>query len=29
LDQDQLTFLHLGRQERLTQIHGQVIEEAV
>jgi hypothetical protein len=29
LDQDQLTFPHLGRQERLTLIHGKVIEAIV
>lgn len=29
LDQDQLTFPHLGRDERLTQIHGKVIREIV
>jgi uncharacterized protein (DUF1501 family) len=29
LDQDRLSFLHLGRHERLTQIHGKVIKEAV
>jgi len=27
LDQDQLSYLHLGRNERLTQLHGKVIEE--
>ncbi|MDA0658646.1 MAG: DUF1501 domain-containing protein [Planctomycetota bacterium] len=27
LDQDQLTFPHLGRNERLTQVHGRVIRE--
>ena len=27
LDQDQLTFPHLGRNERLTQVHGKVIRE--
>jgi uncharacterized protein (DUF1501 family) len=27
LDQDKLTFPHLGRDERLTQIHGKVIRE--
>ncbi len=29
LDQDKLSYLHLGRKERLTQIHGKVIEEIV
>jgi len=29
LDQDRLSYLHLGRQERLTQLHGKVIEEIV
>lgn len=29
IDQDQLTYPHLGRDERLTQIHGKVIEEIV
>ena len=29
LDQDRLTHLHLGRQERLTQVHGRVIEKIV
>ena len=28
-DQDELTYPHLGRQERLTQIHGKVIREIV
>jgi uncharacterized protein (DUF1501 family) len=27
LDQDQLSYLHLGRNERLTQLHGRVIKE--
>lgn len=27
LDQDKLTFPHLGRNERLTQVHGKVIKE--
>lgn len=27
LDQDQLNYLHLGRNERLTQVHGSVIQE--
>ncbi|MDZ4852584.1 MAG: DUF1501 domain-containing protein [Pirellulaceae bacterium] len=27
LDQDQLTFPHLGRNERLTQVHGKIIRE--
>src|SRR5438034_2090668 len=27
LDQDQLSYLHLGRRERLTQIHGKVIRQ--
>jgi hypothetical protein len=29
LDQDKLSYLHLGRNERLTQLHGKVIEEIV
>lgn len=29
LDQYQLTYRHLGRQERLTQVHGHVIKEIV
>jgi hypothetical protein len=29
LDQDQLTFPHLGRRERLTLVHGRVIEKIV
>lgn len=29
MHQDDLTFPHLGRQERMTQIHGQVIKEIV
>jgi uncharacterized protein (DUF1501 family) len=29
LDQDRLNYLHLGRNERLTQLHGRVIEEIV
>lgn len=29
LDQDYLSFLHLGRKERLTLVHGKVIEEIV
>jgi hypothetical protein len=29
LDQDQLTFPHLGRRERLTLVHGRVIEQIV
>lgn len=28
-DQDELTYPHLGREERLTQIHGRVIREIV
>ena len=28
-DQDELTYPHLGRNERLTQIHGKVIREIV
>ena len=27
LDQDALSYLHLGRKERLTQVHGRVIEQ--
>jgi hypothetical protein len=29
LDQDQLSYLHLGRKERLTQVHGRVIKQIV
>jgi hypothetical protein len=29
LDQDKLNYLHLGRNERLTQIHGRVVREIV
>jgi uncharacterized protein (DUF1501 family) len=29
LDQDRLTYLHLGRQERLTLVQGRVIESIV
>ena len=29
IHQDELTFPHLGRNERLTQIHGKIIEEIV
>jgi len=29
INQNELTFPHLGREERLTQIHGKVIEEIV
>ena len=29
LDQDRLSYLHLGRKERLTQVHGRVIEQIV
>ena len=29
LDQDELSFLHQGRRERLTLVHGKVIKEAV
>jgi Protein of unknown function (DUF1501) len=29
LDQDELSYLHLGRKERLTLVHGKVIEEIV
>ncbi len=29
LDQDQLSYLHLGRRERLTQVHGKVIRQIV
>jgi hypothetical protein len=29
LDQDQLSFLHQGRRERLTQIQGRVIRQIV
>jgi hypothetical protein len=27
LDQDALSYLHLGREERLTEVHGRVITE--
>ena len=29
LEQDRLSFLHMGRKERLTQVHGRVIREIV
>jgi hypothetical protein len=29
LDQDKLSYLHLGRNERLTQLHGRVVQEIV
>ena len=29
LDQDELSFLHLGRNERLTLVHGKVIRQIV
>jgi hypothetical protein len=29
LDQDQLSYLHLGRKERLTLVHGRVLEQIV
>ncbi len=29
LDQDRLTYLHLGREERLTLVHGRVIDKIV
>lgn len=29
LDQDELSYPHLGRRERLTQVHGRVIEQIV
>jgi uncharacterized protein (DUF1501 family) len=29
LDQDKLSYLHLGRRERLTLIHGKVIKQIV
>jgi hypothetical protein len=29
LDQDRLSYLHLGRQERLTLVHGKVIDKVV
>ena len=29
LDQDRLSYLHMGRKERLTQVHGRVIKEIV
>ena len=29
LDQDELSYLHQGRKERLTLVHGKVIEQIV
>jgi hypothetical protein len=29
LDQDELSYLHQGRKERLTEVQGEVIEELV
>jgi hypothetical protein len=29
LSQDGLSYLHLGRRERLTEVHGEVIKEIV
>jgi hypothetical protein len=29
LDQDQLSYLHQGRRERLAQVHGKVIRQIV
>jgi hypothetical protein len=29
LNQDDLSYLHMGRKERLTQVHGRVIPEIV
>lgn len=29
LNQDQLSYMHLGRKERLTEVHGEVIKEIV
>ena len=29
LNQDDLSYLHIGRKERLTQVHGRVIQEIV
>ena len=29
LNQDALSYLHLGRKERLTEVQGRVIEEIV
>ena len=29
LDQERLTYLHLGREERLTQVLGKVVEKVV
>jgi hypothetical protein len=29
LQQDALSYLHLGRRERLTEVHGEVIKEIV
>jgi hypothetical protein len=29
LSQDALSYMHLGRRERLTEVHGEVIKEIV
>jgi len=29
LNQDALSYMHLGRRERLTEVHGEVIKEIV
>jgi hypothetical protein len=29
LQQDQLSFMHLGRKERLTEVHGQILKEII
>jgi hypothetical protein len=29
LNQDALSFMHQGRRERLTEVHGKVIQEIV
>jgi hypothetical protein len=29
LNQDQLSYMHLGRKERLTEVHGSVIKDII
>ena len=29
LNQDQLSYMHLGRRERLTEVHGRIIKEII
>jgi hypothetical protein len=29
LDQDRLSYLHQGRRERLTEVHGRVLKEVL